>query len=71
MVPFVPFVALVGKAVYNASTEDAALLQAALVVMRPVAASSPHVKSIVKECDGLLQITSTLTSSCLHRDTLS
>lgn len=57
MVPFVPFIALVGNAVSApsaSSREDVALLEAALAVMRPVAVDSPHVRIVFTECQTLI-----------------
>ena len=61
MAPFVPLIALVGNVVLSSSQQDLTLLDAALEVMRPVAVKSPHVRSIVNECESLYRAVTTTT----------
>jgi hypothetical protein len=61
MVPFVPFVVLAGNAVATSSEVDLALLDAAIVLMLPVAIDSPMIRSVCTECEHLYHIAEMFT----------
>jgi hypothetical protein len=56
IVPFIPFVVLVGNAVSTSSEIDMALLNVAIQLMRPVAVDSPLVRCVCRECDDLFRM---------------
>lgn len=56
MTPFVPFIALIGNAVSTSSKTEMALLEDALLVMRPIVVESPYVRCVVRECEVLFRI---------------
>ena len=61
MAPFVPLIALVGNVILTSSQQDLTLLDVAFEVMRPVAVESPHVRSIMNECESLYRAVTTKT----------
>ena len=62
MMPFVPYVVLIGNAIGTSSKADMLLLDAVIQLMRPLVPASPLVRNICSDCESLYWIAATLVA---------